>query len=78
MMRCDACDFETNVVYDAAAHFYALGQPHRTTDVVAHKPDPKRVGSHCRVDCSCGWQGPRVPLFGQGTEPWTEHFKAVQ
>lgn len=41
-----------------------------------HKPDPKRVGSHCRVDCFCGWKGPKVPMFGQGHKPWTEHFKA--
>ena len=41
----------------------------------SHKPDPKRVGSHCRVDCSCGWKGPKVPMFGQGHKPWVEHFK---
>lgn len=27
-MTCDACDFTTTVVYDAACHFYALGHPH--------------------------------------------------
>jgi hypothetical protein len=42
-----------------------------------HKPDPKRINSHCRVDCSCGWKGPQVPMFGHGHQPWVEHFKAV-
>lgn len=44
----------------------------------AHKPDAKRVGSHCRVDCTCGWKGPQVSMFGHGHQPWAEHFEAVR
>jgi hypothetical protein len=39
-----------------------------------HRPDPKQVSGRWRVDCSCGWRGPVVPLPGHGTAPWTEHF----
>lgn len=48
-----------------------------TADVAQaiHKPDAKRVGSHCRVDCSCGWRGPTVPMFAHGHEPWAAHLR---
>lgn len=32
--RCTACDYETDVVYDAACHAYALGGDHHTVGVV--------------------------------------------
>ena len=44
-------------------------------EISSHKPEPKRVGSHVRVDCSCGWRGPVVALFGHGHAPWAEHYK---
>ena len=43
-----------------------------------HRPDPKRTGSHWRVDCSCGWKGPQVSLPGHGHQPWAAHFEAVR
>ena len=43
-----------------------------------HKPEPLRVQSRCRVDCSCGWRGPVVSMFGEGHAPWVEHFKEAQ
>lgn len=42
IIRCQSCDFETDVVYDAACHFYALGGDHHTTVVV-----PAKVRHHC-------------------------------
>lgn len=45
--------------------------------MTAHRPVPVRVQAHCRVDCSCGWRGPKVPMFGQGHLPWVEHFKGA-
>ena len=32
-----------------------------------HRPDTRRVGSRCRVDCSCGWRGPLVSTFGEAS-----------
>lgn len=43
---------------------------------VTHRPAPLRVGASCRVDCTCGWRGPTVPLYGDGQQPWIEHFNA--
>lgn len=45
--------------------------------VRAHRPDPKRAGARCRVDCSCGWRGPSVAMFGEGQAPWSAHFEAA-
>lgn len=46
--------------------------------LTAHRPDPRQVSGRWRVDCSCGWRGPVVPLPGHGTAPWAEHFAEVQ
>ena len=40
-----------------------------------HRPEPLRAQSRCRVDCTCGWRGPLVAMFGEGVPPWMEHLK---
>lgn len=55
--RCQACDFETVVVYDAACHGYALGGDHHTTVVVAQAM-AKQVADTWYPTCPCGWVGP--------------------
>lgn len=39
-----------------------------------HRPVTIRTQSRCRVDCSCGWRGPLVSMFGEGYKPWGDHF----
>lgn len=43
----------------------------------AHRPDPVRTQSRCRVNCSCGWRGPLVSMFGEGHIAWVEHFDGM-
>lgn len=41
---------------------------------IDHRPDPHRVSSRCRIDCTCGWRGPLVSTYGEAHQPWAAHF----